>query len=175
MKLCTYLVTVMKENVDDSANTLLYAFLLLALNPAVQETLVREINESIGNRLPTYKDFPNLVYPRCVMFETLRLCPLVVGIPKRTQDREEMLLGKYYIPKNTTVLYDVVNLHRNPNYWGDDVETFNPGRFDGRNAVGKSDNVIKENIRLPIKGAFVPFSEGSRTCLGKSISSLFSS
>jgi cytochrome P450 len=162
-------------NTENSAHTLLYAFIMLAIHPAVQDTLLSEIQETIGDKAPTYEDFPNLVYPLCVMFETLRLFPSVTGIPKCTLYSDQMLLGKYFIPKNTTLLYAVVNVHRNPKYWGDDVHAFNPSRFDGRNTTEKvvqkdtgdtAPGAASEKIKLPVKGAFIPFSEGSRSCLG---------
>jgi cytochrome P450 len=162
-----------------SANTLMYVFYLLALHPEVQNSLVSEIHEICGDRIPTYDDFTNFVYPLCVMFETLRLFPPVVGIPKCTVNGEQTLLGKYYIPKNATVMYDVINLHRNIKYWDDDAESFNPSRFDGRTSlvdkVDKQDTgddapgATLEKIKMPRRGAFIPFSEGARSCLGISL------
>jgi cytochrome P450 len=158
-----------------SSNTLLYAFTMLAIHPSIQETLRQEIRSTIGDRLPTYDDFNNLVYPLCVFLETLRMFPPVVAIPKSTENGEQTLLGKYLIPKDVTILFDTVHLHRNPKYWGDDVDTFNPSRFDGRNLKEKivqkdtgdtAPGATNEKIKMPVKGAFVPFSEGSRSCLG---------
>src|SRR5438045_9715163 len=106
---------------------------MLAINPSIQDTLRSEIYQTIGDRLPTYNDFPHLVYPLCVLFETLRLFPPVAAIPKCTT-KPETLLGKYELPENMTVHFDTVHLHRNPKYWGDveDVDKFDPSRFDGR-------------------------------------------
>lgn len=152
---------------EDRAHTLLYGFLMLALHPLVQNTMLEEIQRNIGDRNPTYDDNANLVYPLCVMFETLRLFPAVVSVPKYTQD-EVMLLRKFHIPKNITLSYDPVHLHYNPEYWGDDVQTFNPSRFDGRkldfgNEIARNGT---EKIKMPVRGSFIPFSEGPRTCLG---------
>jgi cytochrome P450 len=162
---------------------------MLALNPSIQKTFYEEIISTIGHRKPQYSDFPNLVYPLCIQLETLRHFPPVVTIPKHcTQD--QTLLGKYVIPKGCTVILDVVHMHRNPRFWGDDVEEFRPGRFDGRakdgkSGMGKEDRGEKmededeeekwvestpgassEKLRMPRKGALVAFSEGSRMCLG---------
>ena len=147
---------------------------MLALHPSLQDTLYNDIQDTIGDRLPTYEDFPNLVYPLCVMLETLRMFPPVVAVP-RLAVNDELLLGKYYIPKDTSLHYDIVNLQRNPKYWGSDIDEFNPSRFDGRNTpqgeTGEKDTSVPEKIRLPAKGAFMPFSEGSRSCLGTCIRS----
>jgi cytochrome P450 len=150
---------------------------MLALHRDVQDTLLKEIHDAIGDRDPTYEDFPSLVYPLCVMFETLRLFPTVVQVPKAALYGEQLLLGKHYIPKDTTVMYDVVNVHRNTKYW-DNVDAFDPSRFDGRKGGTRMTTVDTgdyapggsyDKIRLPQKGAFVPFSEGSRSCLGASL------
>jgi cytochrome P450 len=158
-----------------SAHTLLYAFLMLALHPEVQDTLLSEIHQTIGDRIPTYDDFPDLVYPLCVMFETLRMFPPVMAIPKCPLTKDETILGKHCIPKDVTIHYDALHIHRHPKYWGDDAEVFNPSRFDGRNVLERvverdtedtSPGGINEKIKMPVKGAFIPFSEGSRSCLG---------
>jgi cytochrome P450 len=93
--------------------------------------------------------------------------PIITGIPKCTV-KGEMLLGKY-IPKDTTLVYDVVQLQRNPKYWGDDADIFNPSRFDGKSEKHNASNEdIPANgkIKFPVRGAFCPFSEGPRPCLG---------
>ena len=143
---------------------MLYALLMLALHPHVQETLVSEIQKTIGDRLPTYDDIPNLVYPLCIMFETMRLFPPIVGIPKINSGEEQLIMDKYIISKDAIVRLDLVHLHRNPKYWGDDAGLFNPSRFDGRNE-GQG-NSMREGIKFPTKGAFIPFSVGQRSCLG---------
>ena len=159
------------------AHTMLYAFIMLALHPHVQDTLISEIESTIGDRAPTYDDFPNLVYPLCVMLETLRLFPPVIGIPKSTVNGPQTLLGKYVIPKGWTVFIDAIGLHRSEKYWGVDAAEFKPSRFDGRGAERQVDeeqqNIgdtspggVNEKIRIPVRSAFVPFSEGSRSCLG---------
>jgi len=151
--------------------------MMLALHPQVQDTLISEIESTIGDRAPTYDDFPNLVYPLCVMLETLRLFPPVIGIPKSTMNGPETLLGKYVIPKGWTIFIDAMGLHRSEKYWGVDAAEFKPSRFDGRGVGGQvgqdqqdigdtSPGRVNEKIRIPVRSAFVPFSEGSRSCLG---------
>jgi len=111
------------------------------------------------------------------MFETLRLFPPVVLVPKVTLNGDQLLLGKHFLPKDTTVMYDIVNVHRNRKYWDEDVDTFNPSRFDGRKSTAQVEmrdtgdtapGASYEKIKLPPKGSFAPFSEGSRSCLGTS-------
>src|ERR1700737_1018785 len=87
-------------NIDCSAHTIMYAFTMLALHPEIQEKLFSEIRQVFGDRIPRYDDFQNLVYPLCVMMETLRFFPPAIEIPKSTLNGEKTLLGKYWIPKD---------------------------------------------------------------------------
>lgn len=48
-------------------------------------------------------------------------------------------------------LYEV---HRNKKVWGEDAEVFNPERFSS------------ENIEKQHPYSFIPFSKGSRNCIG---------
>src|SRR5579859_4566077 len=152
-----------------------YALLMLALHPPVQETLLSEIQQVLGDRIPSYDDFPHLVYALCIVFETLRLFPPVVGTPKIASD-DQLLLGKYPIPNGMFVIFDLVHVHRDPKFWGPDSNEFNPSRFDARlprpTQNTDSPDLGNEKIRIPVKGAFLPFAEGQRSCLGRLFSGM---
>jgi len=155
---------------NSRANALVYALYLLAMHPRIQEDLQTEIREICGDQLPTFNDIPNLVYALCVMYETMRLFPVLGSIPHRTE-RAEMLLGKHLMPKNTCIGLDLVSLHRNEKYWGDTANEFIPSRFDIRHHKEKHEGeewhtLMDGKIKIPLKGAFFPFGEGPRACLG---------
>ena len=57
------------------------------------------------------------------------------------------------IPIGTEIVIPIFSLHRDPEYW-EDPEEFIPERFSPEN---------KDKIR---KGAFLPFGQGPRQCLG---------
>jgi hypothetical protein len=60
--------------------------------------LYKEVKEILGDRDPTYDDYEQLVYSKCVFKESLRLFPQVVGIPKMAA--RDTTLGPYRIPKD---------------------------------------------------------------------------
>jgi cytochrome P450 len=67
---------------------------------------------------------------------------------------------------------DVVAVHRNPRYWGEDANVFRPSRWlmdetyePPTNSVSHSKH--HSNMLCPRKGAFIVFSDGHRDCLGK--------
>jgi cytochrome P450 len=140
------------------------------MHSTVQERLQTEIQEMCGNRLPSFTDIPSMAYALCIMYETMRLFPVLGSIPHRTEG-DEMLFGKHLIPKNTCIGLDLVSLHRNEKYWGNTGDEFNPSRFDNRVQGGKQEGeewhtLMDGKIKIPLKGAFFPFGEGPRACLG---------
>jgi cytochrome P450 len=137
---------------ETTAHTLMFAFTLLALNQKVQEKLYTQVHDVLGGQLPNYEDFNALEYPLAVFQEALRLFPPVAMIPKRAAEDTE--IGGYKVRAGTGIGLDVVSMHRNPKYWPEPNE-FRPDRWIGENA-----KTINRN-------AFIPFSDGARSCLGK--------
>ncbi|RUS17576.1 cytochrome P450 [Endogone sp. FLAS-F59071] len=148
---------------DTTANALACAFYYLAANPAVQSKARAEILSVMGDRdsdpdpdtIPTIEQTKSFVYVNLVMKESMRLSPSVVQLPARTVDNDTVL-GEYLIPKHTQVLLNIYSIHHNPKYWGKDVEEFRPERFED------------ESKRDPL--AWLPFSSGSRSCIGTNFS-----
>ncbi|KAJ3215633.1 hypothetical protein HDU67_000167 [Dinochytrium kinnereticum] len=120
----------------------------------MQERLYREVKEIVGeNDVPTFKNFSEMTYAQAIMQETLRMYPLVPGIPKWTAESEQRL-GPWVLPPNTYLTILTAALHFHPEAWKTPM-TFSPDRFlDG-----------KWN-----RHAWAPFSEGPRGCLGKKFS-----
>jgi len=147
---------------ESTAHTLCFALALLALYPDEQERVYRDILKAIpGDRDPVAQDLVALNYILCVLNETLRMFPPVVAIPKEAaEDCTLVMTGNageqvtVAVPKGSTVSINIVGLHYNPKYWEDPL-SFKPSRFEG----GK----------WP-RDAFIPFSSGPRSCLGRRFS-----
>lgn len=153
-------------------NVLMFAMTHLALHPNFQEQLYQEIQLVCGDRLPLFADLPNLTYALCIMYETMRLHP-VIGHASSTvaSGHDETLLGKYPVPKDAYLGIDIYNLHRNKKYWGNTANNFDPGRFDNRNkdiegSGEESWYSVDGKMKIPMKCAFLGFSDGPRVCLG---------
>ncbi|THU87661.1 cytochrome P450 [Dendrothele bispora CBS 962.96] len=142
---------------ETTAHTVCYALALLALYQDEQEKLFQHIiSVCPDGQMPTYEDLPRLTRTMAVMQETLRLYPPVIGIPKKAANdtsfttKNPITEEKLTIPieKGTQFVLHVLGAH----YWNDPTR-FNPDRF-------------MPGSNWP-RDAFLPFSAGARSCLGK--------
>jgi len=168
---------------EASANTLHFVFLLLACNPNVQRSLQDDIERILGPRsigeLSYDADFDSLMgsHVGAVVNEALRLYPVLPFILKATREQPQSLLvnGKsHIIPPDTFILLNTSAAHRNPKYWSEPHEfltgprpntlaAFNPSAWLGRDNSGTQS---QRHFNFPKPGSFIPFSDGSRGCLG---------
>jgi len=155
---------------DNSSNVMMYALVELALHPEIQEEFHKEIHSVCGDRLPQFSDLSSLVYGLCIMYETMRLYPIIGSLSMTViGNKDVMLLGKYPIAHDARFGVDLYNLHRNEKYWGKTAHEFNPARFDIRdpNSGGEGWYSVDGKTRWPVRGAFWGFSEGPRACVGR--------
>lgn len=103
-------------------------------------------------QLPTFAQLGEMKYLEQVIKESLRLYPSV-PIMGRTL-LEPLTISGVEIPAGFDVGIPIYALHRNPLLW-DEPEKFDPERF--------SDEV---NSKRDVY-SFVPFSAGSRNCIGE--------
>ncbi|KAJ3657055.1 hypothetical protein Zmor_016089 [Zophobas morio] len=100
---------------------------------------------------PTLEEINRLEYVERVIKETLRLIPLVPFLMRSNE--ADITSDPYVFPAGCNFLIPVVTLHRDPEVWPD-PEKFDPDRF-------LSDEVAKRH-----RCSFIPFSFGSRNCIG---------
>ncbi|XP_026831300.1 cytochrome P450 4C1-like isoform X2 [Ooceraea biroi] len=146
--------TFMFEGHDTVSMALTFTILLLAEHKDVQDRVRNEVNavmEENGGKL-TMTALQNLPYLERCLKETMRLYPSVYLITRKLA--EDVMLQSYLVPAGANVIIDIVHLHQNPDFWPN-PEVFDPDRF------------LPELVQNRHPFAYLPFSAGSRNCIGQ--------
>ncbi|KAI1078596.1 cytochrome P450 [Whalleya microplaca] len=155
---------------DTTATTFTFAMYFLAAHPAVQDWISEEIQSVLGDRQPhewDYRtDFPRLKRCLSVMLETMRLYTPVPVI-KWTDNRSQSLtVGErtIHLPPHSMIAPSYGAIQTDPRYWGSDSLDWRPSRWIKGGKPGF------EELDLPVRGAFIGWSEGTRDCPGRKFS-----
>ncbi len=171
---------------EASANTLNFIMLLLACHPDVQKLLQADVDRILGLESPndwSYEEHYSALstsYVGAVIMEASRLFTVLPFIPKLspvTPHNLKLADTQYVIPSETLILINTSAIHRHPSYWPlpsekpldsafrvpNPVDSFNPGHWIREDAKDTSNGGFLQ----PEPGTFIPFSDGSRGCLGK--------
>jgi cytochrome P450 len=136
---------------ETTAVGLTWTFYLLSEHPEIVERLVQEIDEVVGDRVPTVDDLPNLRYEWRVIQESLRLYPPIwVFLRSPVHDDE---IGGYRMKKGKNLFICMYITHRHPEFW-ESPESFDPDRFE------------PEKTGKWHRFQYVPFGGGPRKCIG---------
>lgn len=146
----------MFEGHDTTAAASSFFLSLMGIHQDIQEKVVQELNDIFGDsdRPATFQDTLEMKYlERCLM-ETLRLFPPVPIIARELKENLKLTGGKYTVPAGATVVITTFLLHRQESIYP------NPTKFD-------PDNFLPERQANRHYYAFIPFSAGPRSCVGK--------
>jgi len=133
--------------------TLSIALYLIGLYPDVQAKIHEEVDEFFHHEHVDFKkDIKKLKYLNAVIRETLRKYPPLAQMVPRTCEHDTTI-GDVFIPKGTNIQINTWRIQHDPKNYPD-PEEFKPERMLGHSPKGK----------------FFTFSEGIRTCAGKSFS-----
>jgi len=134
---------------ETTANTLSWAFYLLAENETVQEETVLDL-PALVTPMEIAKD-ANLT---SMINEVMRLFP-AAWITDREALNDDRF-GDYSFPKGTIIAPFFFGCHRRQEYWKN-ANQFTPSRF-----IGEDNKVLKMNN-------FYPFGAGPRMCIGNNL------
>lgn len=176
---------------DTTSHTLAYAMSLMVANPEVQVWIREEIRTIFGDECPSKfscsEAFPKLkrcmavlvgsslvllggtireTYETLLQNETLRLFPIVPAIKSTKSAQTLMLNGQpLMVPSDTIVLPSQTAIQTHPRYWGHaDPLLWRPSRWIVTGEDGQ------EEVMVPQKGSYFPWSEGQRGCPGRKFS-----
>ncbi|XKL62379.1 hypothetical protein PGB90_002212 [Kerria lacca] len=140
---------------DTSMTAISFCIYLLSQHQQIQDKCLEEIRKMRTlerNRKITLHDYMNLKYLENVIKETLRYYTIVPLIARKVEE-DVVLPSGHFLPAGSAVNFNLLHLHRNEKYFPK-ADQFIPERFDNR-----ADSM--QNY------AFIPFSAGSRNCIGQ--------
>ncbi|KAJ4317246.1 hypothetical protein N0V84_007465 [Fusarium piperis] len=147
------------DTTSNSSCALLYH---VVKTPGVLQKLQKEIDEATSDEgvIPSYESVKHLPYLGMCINETLRHhSPSGIGLPREIPAKSKgvTLHGRYFGP-GTVLSVPTYTVHHSAEIWGPDVEEFKPERW--------------ESITEKQKIAFIPFSHGPRSCVGRNLAEM---
>jgi hypothetical protein len=134
---------------ETTSNALTFTCELLARNPESQAKILEEIRRIKTESNDIMHWIKNASYTKIVIEESMRLYPPAYFIDR--VNIEEDSFNGMIIPKGSTLLFSVYEIHRHPDFWTNPAE-FIPERF------------LDENTKFSKN--YFPFGAGPRMCIG---------
>ncbi|KAH1113875.1 hypothetical protein J1N35_007253 [Gossypium stocksii] len=150
--LCSELFT---GGIDTTSTALEWIMANLVKHPHIQDKLFKEIKRVVldGEVRIKDEDLRNMPHLRAIILESLRRHPPSHFLIPHTVTKDVVLDG-FLVPKNSIVIFRVVEMGRNPNVWENPME-FKPERFLNN---GDFDISGTKEIKM------IPFRVGKRMC-----------
>jgi cytochrome P450 len=146
------LMTIFLAGHETTANALTWTLYLLSQNAETEARLHEEIDDVLGERLPTFEDVARLKYTEMVLAESMRLFPPAWALGRMALEDHE--IGGYVIPKKSLVLMSQFVMHHDARYFAD------PLRFDAERWTAEAREARPQF-------SYFPFGGGPRRCIGE--------
>lgn len=155
---------------ETTAISLSAVFYYLVKHPQIYKKLMAELDQAardgtiedkVNNKV-SWAEANKLPYLDACIQESLRLHPAAGLILERVAPPQGVEILGHFVPGGTLVGCNAWVLHRRPEIFGKDVDTFRPERW-----LEASPTQLKD-----MKATMFQFGAGARTCLGKNISLL---
>lgn len=151
------LMTMLLAGHDTTALALTYTWYLLDTNPIIRDRFHSELDEVIGEGIPTVKDVMRLKYTDRILTEAMRLYPPVYIMFR--EPTEAVTIDGYTIEAGTPLLLSQWAVHRDDRFY-DDPDQFDPDRWTADRSADRPNF------------AYFPFGGGTRHCIGKHLALL---
>jgi cytochrome P450 len=172
---------------ETTAISLSAVFHNLLKDRRVYDKLMRELDEAVRsgtisdreNKKVSWAEAQKLPYLDAVIQESLRVHPAAGLILERVTPPQGIDILGHFVPGNTIVGCNAWVIHRRPEVFGEDADTFRPERWleaspeqlkEMKVSTTRQSNSV--NFANVFKATWFVFGAGSRTCLGKNISLL---
>ncbi len=155
-------VDIFTAGMATTSKTLQTLLALMVNYPKIQDTISKEIENTIGRTQPTMEDKNSMPFTQAVILETLRhhtIGPfLAPHLNRHDCELQGCLIPAGTIPAGTIVFPNVWALHHDPRYWKNPWE-FNPNRWLENGKVVTPDHIKKQRL--------LAFGAGRRQCPGE--------
>lgn len=151
------LITFLIAGHETTSGLLSFAFYQLIKHPEACRKAQQEVDAVIGTGPIKVEHMNKLPYIAAVLRETLRLSPTIPNysiVPKN----DEIIGGKYFVPKGQTISILLAKLHVDPAVHGDTANDFIPERMLDENF---------ERLSKEFPDFWKPFGNGLRACIGR--------
>ncbi|KAM6415378.1 cytochrome P450 4A4-like [Rhynochetos jubatus] len=146
--------TFMFEGHDTTASGISWLLYCLSLHPEYQQRCREEIQGILGDRdTIEWEDLGKMTYTTMCIKESLRVFPPVPSVSRQLSKPVTFPDGRS-LPAGCQVALNIFAIHRNRDVW-EDPEIYDPLRFSPENSAQRHSH------------AFLPFSAGSRNCIGQ--------
>ena len=162
MELVSEAIVLLNAGSDTTSSSLTSLVYEVARNQAVQHKLQRELDQALGTTEDParFNQVNGLPYLKACLDENLRLNPPIpYGPPRIIVDPKGVQIAGQHIRSGTTVSVPTYSIQRREDLFPDPL-AFRPERW-----LDTSDEGLKEQMQK----AFVPFSVGPRSCLGRNL------
>ncbi|KAK0619480.1 cytochrome P450 [Immersiella caudata] len=147
------------DTTSNSSCALLYHVMR---TPGVLEKLRAELDAAIPEEVdvPTFNMVKDLPYLSAVVNETLRFHSTSgIGLPREIPpDSPGVHFKSHFFPAGTVLSVPTYSIHHSKEIWGPDADDFRPERW--------------ESLTPRQKNAFIPFSYGPRSCVGRNVAEM---
>ncbi len=129
--------------------------------PGVVAKLQTELDQAIlaGTTVPDFMQVRDLTYLDAVIKETMRIhSTSSLGLPRIVPDGPGVQILGHHFPAGSILSVPAYTIHHSKDIWGPDADEFRPERW--------------ETITERQKNAFIPFSYGPRSCVGRNVAEM---
>ncbi|KAK4284480.1 hypothetical protein QN277_001306 [Acacia crassicarpa] len=168
-EMVTVCVEFLDAGTDTTTTSLQWIMANLVKYPHIQQRLVDEIREVMGERLDKLvkeEDLSKMPYLKAVVLEGLRRHPPGHFVVPHAVS-EDVVFNNYLVPKKATVNFMVAEIAWDPKVWEDPME-FKPERFLNREGKGSETFDITGSKEIKM----LPFGAGRRMCPGYNLAIL---
>lgn len=148
---------------DTTSNTSCAILYWVLKTPGVLQKLQKELDAAIpaGKEVPDFMQVKDLPYMQHVINETLRIhSTSSLGLPRLVPAGPGITILDHHFPAGTVLSVPAYTIHHSKEVWGADADEFVPDRWE------------EGRLTERMKNAFIPFSYGPRSCVGRNVAEM---